>query len=152
MRPAHGWVIVVLGCISLSACSSDTGADGPREQICGTWIGRANELAGSGPWFVDATAAVPTPIAAEARSSGTWIRLTDDCSHGVTSSVTAPAVIGIVDRVRAKDGGDEAVLVRPLERGSSAVTTTRDGTVLTRVRFAVSGATVPPSPSGASPP
>ncbi len=158
MKTGRGWVIVMLGCSALTACSSGVSArnqpsagataDGPRKLICGTWIGRANNVAGSGPWFVDATKSAPGPIVADARSSGTWLRLTNDCSHGATSSITNSAVIKVSSRIRAKDGRDEAVLVNPLERGSSTLMASRDGKLLTRVRFAISNAFVLPSPSG----
>ena len=112
--------LVVIGAVSCSW--SMTKADGPRKKICGTWIGRATSLIGSGPWYVRAMSSSPPTIHAPAGTRPTWVQVSADCAHGQPVEATKPAVISLIDSVEARDGRMVAVLVLPRQVGSAALT------------------------------
>ncbi|HEY7048893.1 MAG TPA: hypothetical protein VH373_16845 [Jatrophihabitantaceae bacterium] len=118
-------------------------ADGPRQRICGEWIGRAEELIGSGPWYVDASAGNPATITATAGSSGTWVRVSGDCARGARVSMSDPAVLRVIGVVPAEDGTDAAVLVNPESAGRAVLTATMPGTPARTVTFAIGEPAVP---------
>lgn len=103
---------MALAAVLVAACSPEV-SDGPRTRICGQWVGRAEEITGSGPFYVDASAASPAPITAAVHSSPIWVQLTGDCAHGVRDSISNPAVLGISGTINPTSGGggDIAVLV-----------------------------------------
>ena len=120
--PALALAALVLAAPVLVECGAGGLADGPRKQVCGQWIGRAEESVGSGPWYVDVSTTPDTEIRATARSGGIWVRLTGGCAHGeqVTTSDDRVAALGAV--VPAQDGRAAAILVLPEAPGRATVT------------------------------
>lgn len=145
-RPALVLAALLSAAPLLEGCGAGGLADGPREQVCGQWIGRAEQTVGSGPWYVDASTGAEVEIRAAAGSSGTWIRLTDTCAHGaqVTTSDDRIAALGPI--VRAEDGRAAAILVHPEAVGRATVTVhDREETAVTVV------VTSPPSLPSSTP-
>lgn len=144
---------------TLSACGgaplersarTTLGSDGPIISICGTNTGRAEALPGDGPVYIDASLHSPKkPISAVAGSSPIHVRVSQDCSTGAKVVVSNPAVIGVQDEIRAKDGAVEVTAVNPVRPGQSTLTARRRGVPPVTVTFAIEPPVVP-SPS--SPP
>ena len=126
--------------VVLAACSTSV-ADGPRKLICGEWIGRAETIIGSGPWYVDASHGSSPTITAASGSSGTWVKVSSSCDRGAQVPISDPAVVSVSNVVTAKDGADVAVLVSPRAAGRAVVTATETG-FPRAVIFAI---TTPPS-------
>lgn len=108
---------LVAGCAEAPAV-----ADGPRMQVCGQWIGRAEMSVGSGPFYIDASRRSAVTIRAATHSSGTWLRLSADCSVGARVVISDRKVIGVASALWAKDGHEEAVLLNPGRAGRAIVT------------------------------
>ena len=124
---------------------------GPRKHICGDWIGRAMEITGSGPWYVDATEHSLTTITAAAGSSGTWVRVTSSCAHGARISTSDPAVASLGNVVTANDNSDVAVLVVPRAVGHAELTATSQVGGTRTVTFEVTTPPALPTTSGIPP-
>jgi hypothetical protein len=119
-------VAVGIGAIVLAMAMAGCGnanerSDGPRKKICGTWIGRATSVLGSGPWYVKASSSRPPAVRAVAGSSPTWVRLDSKCSRGQRATFSARGVIAVDGQVAGHNGRPVAVLVRPVAAGSASV-------------------------------
>jgi len=121
---------------AVAGCGSPS--DGPVMSICGVNIGRAEDMAGSGPFYVDASTSAPSaPVVAAPGSSPVNLRVSPDCSTGAQVSVSNEAVITVESEIRATDRADEVVSVSPLAAGRSTVTMRRAGARPTKVIFVV---------------
>ncbi|HKN97208.1 MAG TPA: hypothetical protein VJX10_08840 [Pseudonocardiaceae bacterium] len=123
--------------VAVAGCGAGL-ADGPRMRICGDWIGRAEILGGSGPFYVNGVGRPPT-IQAAAGSSPIWVRVSPSCQHGATVATSNPAVISVAGTVAARDGTDVAVLVAPRTAGHAVLTATVPHLGTERVAFAIGG-------------
>lgn len=108
--------------------------------ICGSYIGRANAVAGV-TWYVDASskaAAISLPyFAPDPTTTGTWVRLTKDCSRGADVTISDPGVVQISDRIHTKDGYDAAVRLSPASPGHATVAIQQPGSASRVVIIAV---------------
>lgn len=111
--------MVMTGCGS----EGDT-ADGPRKQICGEWIGRAEVIGRAGPWYVDASGGSAPPVVASAGASPTWVQVSADCERGTQVSVSDPDVIAVAGVIKPSDEADVAVLISPVSAGHATLTAT----------------------------
>jgi hypothetical protein len=119
------WALVAA---ALGTGLTGCGADGPIIGICGTNVGRAEDLAGDGPVYVNASSHAPgTPIVAAAGSDPMNVRVSSDCSLGARISVSNPRIIRASEEIRARDGADEVLSVYPLRAGSATLTAHRAG-------------------------
>jgi hypothetical protein len=108
--------------MAMAGCSNaNERSDGPRKKICGTWIGRATSVMGSGPWYVKASSSRPPAVRAVAGSSSTWVRLDSKCSRGQRATFSTHGVIAVDGQVAGHDGRPVALLVRPVAAGSASV-------------------------------
>lgn len=142
---AHGALIVATVATVAGVAGCGGPSDGPIVTICGVNIGRAEDLVGSGPFYVDASvSAPPTPVVAAADSSPMNVRVSPNCSTGAQVSVSDGAVIKIQSEIQAMDRADEVILVSPLAAGRSTVTIRRGHASPTHVTFVVrSGVLLP---------
>lgn len=129
--------------VALGSCSRMGPSDGPTLTICGQRIGEARQL--NHPWYQDASGssvAVTLPyIAADPQSSGTWLRVSQDCKRGAHIANSRPAIINFSDSIRSMDGNYAAIRVSPKTLGSAAITVTNTRTASHQVTFSV----VPPA-------
>jgi hypothetical protein len=124
-----------------TSCDAEI-SDGPRKQICGDWISRAEDIIGSGPWYVDASDGSTPNIVAAVATSPTWVQVGNDCALGARVSVSDPSVVAVTSSILAQDGGDVAVLVSPRTVGHATLVATMPGAIREAVSF-----TVDPPPS-----
>jgi hypothetical protein len=127
-------------------------SDGPIVTVCGANIGRAADLVGSGPFYVDASvSAPPAPVVAAAGSSPMNVRVSPNCSTGAQVSVSDGAVIEVQSEIQATDRADEVISVSPLAVGRSTVTIRRGHASPTKVTFVVKPGVVPPQTNQRTP-
>jgi hypothetical protein len=132
--------------IALFLASCTTRASGPIKHVCGKAIGRAPELIGSGPFYLDAVGDERSSLAAAAGASGTWLRVSSDCARGAELSVSPAHIVKIRSLVQAKDGKAVAVLVFPRHVGVTTILARRSGSTSHLIRVTVFGRTWVPSP------
>jgi hypothetical protein len=134
--------------VASTATGCGSTADGPRMQICGEWIGRAETTVGSGPWYVDASGSTPTAVVAAVGSSPTWVQVSGDCQHGVRISISDPAVISVTSVIGASDGADAAVLISPVGAGHATLSVAGRPAIVFTVHVPTLQSGSVPSPGG----
>lgn len=128
--------LIIATVTAVAGCGSPS--DGPVMSICGVTISRADDIGGSGPFYIDASVNSPSaPVVAAAGSITVNVRVSPECSTGAQVSVSDEAVIKVKGEIRATDRADEVVSVFPLAAGRSIVTIRRSGGRPTNVIFAV---------------
>jgi hypothetical protein len=139
-------VAVIGGCGGATGLLTPGGSDGPIMTICGTNIGRAEDMAGDGPFYVDASHGSPSAsVRAAAGTSPINVRVSPDCAVGAEVSASNRSVIRPLSEIRSADHAQEVISVFPLAAGRAVLTIRRGRAKPVNVTFLVGPPTSVPN-------
>lgn len=126
-----------------AACAESS--DGVRRSICGTWIGSPADGIDRSPWYLDVTGGPPPaavklyldPEHPEITLSIVNLRVSDDCAHGATTTLSGARLLDVGNEVHADDRRTIVALIQPRHVGRTTLVVGRPGQPSIRVPFVI---------------
>jgi len=142
MRPGARWSLLLVGVSFVAvACGANpppkVSTAAPPLVVCGTTV--INSPAGAAVYDIGRHHHVTQPVTNMTVGNAIYVRVSDSCAHGAKVTIRPATAFSITRTVRAADGRDVLVVLRPNAEPVATLTASRSGVVMGTLSIDITG-------------